>query len=324
MTSPKASASVIAAGAIAILGSLFMMLCTLLALLGVSMHSAQQSSPESALSMFRATFVLFFAVAVFGVFTGIGLLRLRNWARISALVWAGGTVFICSLALIFILLIPFPIPPTMPGLNMAAAKTVIVVIYSVPIMIGIWWLILFNQASTKTQFLGTSVRASPALPTNLRCPMPVAIIAGFMLFSVLGMFAMPLLHMPITTILFGHRVRGELGNFFFASSTVLYLAAAIGLLKLKRWSYPLSLGLYAFWTLSGLVTFLSPNFAQLMQEVYAEMKMPASSAATLPLLNNRALALFGLLPTVLLVGILLYYRKRFMEAADAAESSAKL
>ena len=150
--------------------------------------------------------------------------------------------------------------------------------------------------------------------------MPVAIIAGFMLFSVLGMFAMPFMHMPVVTILFGHRIHGELGSFLFASSTVLYLAAAIGLIRLKRWSYPLSIGLYAFWSFSGLVTILSPGYGQLMNEVLSEHRSPALSGPTIQFIRSPSFALITLIPTVIIMCILLYYRRSFSEASAAAQS----
>ncbi|HEY4979470.1 MAG TPA: hypothetical protein VII25_09920 [Candidatus Acidoferrum sp.] len=321
MNSPKASASIIAAGILAILGSLLAMLSMAVALMGLYLTPAQRDVPAFASSAAAVMFGFLFFVALFGVFTGIGLLRLKNWARISALIWAGVTVFFSSLGVMTILLIPFPAVPTAPNVNMAAVKAFVAAFYALPILIGIWWLILFNKAAIKAQFTGTTPVASTDTPTRPRCPLPVAIIAGFMLFSVLGLFAMPLMHMPIAMILFGHRIHGEFGSFLFASTTVLYLAAAIGLLRLQRWSYPLSLGLYAFWTLSGVTTFFSPNYPQLMKEIFSEMNLPESSTAGLQLVNSRGFALLTLIPTLIIVAILLYYRKRFWEASAAAQSA---
>ncbi len=311
----------IAAGILAILGSLLIILSVAVGLMGLYLTPAQKDVPVFASSVAAVMFGVMFFVAIFGIFTGIGLLRLKNWARLSALVWAGITVFFCSLGIITILLIPFPAVPTAPNVNMAAIKGFVAAFYAAPILIGIWWLILFNKASIKAQFTDAVPLTATDTPTLPRCPLPVAIIAGFMLFSVLGMFAMPLLHMPIAMILFGHRIRGEFGSFLFASTTVLYLAAAIGLLRLQRWSYPLSLGLYAFWTLSGVTTFLSPRYPQIMTEVFSEMNLPESSTAGLQMVSSRAFALFTLIPTLIVVAILLYYRKRFWEASAAAHTA---
>jgi hypothetical protein len=321
MSPTKASAAVIAAGIHAILGSLFWIFCLLLGVLGLSLAPAQKELPGISRAGLSVFLLIFLAVAVFGIFTGVGLIRLRNWARISALAWAAITAVFSAFLLIAILVIPFPPVPDTPGVSVGTIKAVMAIFYGIPILIGVWWLILFNQLSTKAQFIGNSapklIQTSP-LP---RCPLPVAIIAGIMLFSVLGMFAMPLLRMPVFMILFGHRMRGEFGNFLFASTTVLYLAAAIGLLRLKRWSYPLSLGLYGFWTLSGVVTFLSPNYKQILQETFSEMHVPESSAMSLQFISSPAFALFSLIPTLMIVGILLYYRTRFWAASEPTTPS---
>ncbi len=321
MSSPKASGSVIAAAILAIVGSLFSMLGILIALMGLYLTPAQKGVPELTYSILPIIFFFGFGMAIWGMFTGVGLLRLRNWARISAMIWAGFTVFFCFIALVGVLLIPFPVVPNAQGVNMHVVKGIMALIYVFPILIGVWWLILFNRPSTKSQFTGSLAPASVPSPQLRRCPLPVAIIAGFMLFSVLGMFAMPLLHMPVFMILFGHRMRGEFGNFLFAFTTVLYLASAIGLLRLKRWSYPLSLGLYGFWALSGLVTSFSPNYKQILQESFSEMHMPESSAVPLQFMSNPVFALFSLIPTIIIVCVLLYYRKRFWAASAPTSSS---
>lgn len=325
MSRPRASAGVIIAAVVAAIGSVLTMFCLALGAMGLYLTPAGKSSPgvppipPSALAAAGIMLVVMFALAIFGFCTGIGLFLLKNWARISALIWAGFTVFFCFLALLFILVLPFPAVPTASGVSMTAVKGMLALFYGVPIMIGVWWLILFNQKSTKAQFTGTSVVAAPELPAKLRCPLPVAIIAGFMLISVAGMFLMPLLHMPITVIFFGNRLRGESGAFLFASSAVLYLAAALGLLTLKRWSYSLAIGLQAFYMVSGAVTFLRRNFAQNLQEVVSEMHIEQPSGDILLLMTNRLFTLVTLLPGLLILGILLYCRSSFLRAVAAVE-----
>lgn len=320
MNGPSASGSIVFSAVVAILGSLFLLLCGLLGLIGIYM--APFSSDHANLVDMAAIMAVFFlAMPAIGVFTGVGLLRLRNWARISILIWSGITVFSSLFALIGFLLLPFPaFPSTSPQISTGAIKAVIVILYGIPMLIGISWLILFNRKSVKEQFLGRGPTAiAPDSPVRARCPLPVAIIAGFMLFSVLTMFAMPLLHLPVATILFGQRIHGEPGNFIYASSAVLYLAAAIGLLTLKRWSYPLTIVLQAFWLSSGVVTFLRPNYQQNLQDLYGEMRMPESAAASIEFLNHRAFAWFIMVPGLVILGILFYCRKRFLEASRSVE-----
>jgi hypothetical protein len=326
MNSSKPSASVIIAAILAILGSLFAMLCLGLGLMGLYLGPAANGSPEvpaipqPVVAAATAGIVFLFVLSVVGIITGIGLFQLKNWARMSALIWAGIAVLFCTLTVVAILIFPFPTLPTAQSTNMTSVKALLVVFYGIPIVVGVWWLILFNQKNTRALFTDNSVVIAPAVPLTPRCPLPVAIIAGFMLFSVVGMFMMPLMHLPVTIIFFGQRLRGELGAFLFASTTVLYLAAAIGLLSLKRWSYPLAIGLQIFWMISGTVTFLRPNYMQNMREIITEMHLPETSANVVLLVNNRFIAFASLVPGLVLLGILLRYRKRFLQAVAAAES----
>jgi hypothetical protein len=323
MNSPKASAPVIVSAILAIVGSLLAMLILTIGIAGMYGAPTRGDVPGVSTEAAALIFGFMFCMCGFGAVTGVGLLRLKNWARISILTWAGISVVLCSMGVITILLIPLDKLSAAPNnsINMHAVKVLIAAFYTIPILIGVWWLILFTRSSVKAQFVGTKELQGSLERTAPHCPLPVTIIAGFMLFSVLGMFLMPLMHMPVVTILFGHRIRGEFGNFLFATSTVLYLAAAIGLLRLKRWSYPLSLGLYAFWTASGLVTILSPGYGQLMTEVLSETQIPQPSGPTMQFFRSPVFAVFTLIPTVIIMCILLYYRRRFWAASESTSSA---
>jgi hypothetical protein len=327
MNAQKPSASVIVAGILAILGSLFMMLCLGLGLMGLYLTPAAKGGPEVppippfALTAATIMLVVMFLVAIFGIFTGIGLFQLKKWARISALVWAGITVLFSSIALAFLMILPFPTVPNAQGANLAAVKGMLAIFYGLPILIGVWWLILFNQKKTKTLFEGAPTLSPSAAPVEPRCPIPLAILAGFMLFSVMSMFLVPFMHVPVTMILFGQRLRGEFGAFLFSAFTVLNLAAAIGLLKLKRWGYWLAFGLYGFAVVSGTVTVLRSNYAQNMREIFSEMRMPEASGPVLDMVNNRFFAFFTLIPILIILGILAHYRSRFLQASAARESA---
>jgi hypothetical protein len=78
--------------------------------------NAQMRPGIRALSL--AMLFIFMACAAFGIVTGVGLLRLKNWARISALVWSGITVFFAGFALLLSLIIPMPPPRNAPDFTM--------------------------------------------------------------------------------------------------------------------------------------------------------------------------------------------------------------
>jgi hypothetical protein len=332
MTSPRPSGSVVAAGIVAIIGSCLAILGAVLGLFGMTMLPSTPSAsqlPSGVQTMATVVLVVWLGVAVFGIATGVGILRLKNWARISALAWAAISAGLCSIILLFSMIMPLPAANGPHPISTTTLRMFIILFYSIPVVVGIWWLILFNRPRVRAEFLGTTPAeqapivagivpaVSPAVP---RCPLPIAIIAAFLALSFLSAFLMPLLHMPVPVILFAHRLHGSLATGTFVVTTMLMLVAAVGLWKLKLWSYPLIVGLQSFWLLSGLVTFLSPNFEQTMREVFEEMQMPNSDYASQLYLQHRSLALVGLLPAVALLAILLYYRPAFLKAAEAAKN----
>jgi hypothetical protein len=191
--------------------------------------------------------LIFLGIAVFGIFTGIGLIRLRNWARISILIFSGLTVFFGGTALLVLLAIPFPINPSGPPVDPGAVKAVVLLVYGIPVLISIWWLVLFNLKGTKAQFAGTSSETSPGIPSAPACPLPVQTIAVCFLFSVLWTLVVPFLQMPFPAVFFGHPFYGTSGKVLIVLAGLLLGAGSIGLLKLKKWSYPLVLGIQGFW-----------------------------------------------------------------------------
>jgi glucan phosphoethanolaminetransferase (alkaline phosphatase superfamily) len=179
---------------------------------------------------------------------------------------------------------------------------------------------LFTRPGIRAQFSAEALPDQPPAPQRLRCPLPVAVIGGFFVLSFLFTFAFPLLHMPLPVILFGHRLNGTLGPAVFALTATLLLAGGLGLLKLKRWSYPLVLSVQFFCLSSSTVTFLSSSYERNMQQVLEEMHLSQPDTVSQMYLHNRPLALAGLLPSVLIILILLRYRERFLTAAKAAET----
>src|ERR1700687_1937768 len=131
----KPSAAVTAAAIVAILGGAFAVLGVLMGVFGLLMlaHLPQgPAMPAGAVPMTAALMICFLAVAVLGVFTGVGLLRLRNWARISALVWAGISAPLSALVMLVFSLVPMPAPPNAPGAPMYFMRVFVLVFYGIP------------------------------------------------------------------------------------------------------------------------------------------------------------------------------------------------
>src|SRR3954447_8443463 len=122
--------------------------------------------PPMFFKMMRVLLPLFYAVpAVWGIVTAVGLLQLKNWARIS-------TIVISVLLIVFgafgvlTSMVFFLKPPPGNGVDpkFFAVMGVVAGMFALAeIGVGIWWIVFCNRAGVKTQFLP---QAYPSPPTG--------------------------------------------------------------------------------------------------------------------------------------------------------------
>jgi len=326
MNSSGPSSSIIAAGVVGILASLIAILIAVATVAGMGMLPQPSGSPEippNVKSMAVAMMVVFAGLAVFGIFTGVGVLHLKNWARISMLIWGGVMAAFCSLALLFATFVPLPGGPAASPMGVPFLRLVLIVMYGTPLLIGVWWLVLFNQPAIKAQFLAVPpADGQLATPPRPRCPLPLAILAGFSIFSAGFSLLLPFTNFPTNVILFGHLFHRPLGLVLFFLSAGIFLLGAIGLLRLKRWSYTLMLAQYFFWMVSGTVTLVSPNYDRNLHEIMSQMSLPEGPMGQAAFAQTRVFGALALIPGVLLIWLLLYYHTRFIEACAAKEANS--
>ncbi len=318
------SSSVVAARVVGILASLIAILIAVAAIAGMSLmppESASPPMPPFVKSTAVVMMVLFAGLAIFGIFTSVGVLHLRKWARVSMLIWGGVMAAFCGLALPFATFVPMPESPAGSPMSLPIVRMLVMMVYGIPFLIGVWWLFLFNQRAVKEQFLaaapGDGQLTAPAQP---RCPLPLAILAGFSIFSAGVSLLLPLTNFPVNVILFGHRFHGAFGVVLFFLSAGIFLVGAIGMLRLKRWSYPLMLGQYFFWMASGTITLVSPNYDRNVHEIMSQMNLPEGPMGQAAFAQTRVFGILSLIPGVLLIWLLLYYHTRFVEACAAKEA----
>jgi hypothetical protein len=320
------SSSVVAAAIVGILLSLFIILGTLGAIAGFAMIPSTSSTaiPPFARSMLIAILLLMAGVAIFGIFTCMGLLRLKNWARVSMLIWGGVMTAFSGLMFLFTSLVPLPEMSADPAASLPYMRLLMAVMYGFQFLIAVWWLVLFNQRTVKEQFLPVATNDDQPLSTpQPRCPLPLAILAGFSIFSAAFSLFLPFTNLPVNPIVFGYRFQGVLGMVVFYISAALVLAGAIGMLRLKRWSYPLMLGLYFFWLASGTVTLARPNFDRNLQEIGSQMNLPEGPMGQAAFAETRVFGILSFIPGVLLIWLLLYCHTRFVEACAAKEAQQR-
>jgi hypothetical protein len=329
----KRSASVTAAAVVAILGGLFVLLVCSIALFGLLFMKLPGTSPELPPFVRRAALAgqgFMVGLSLFGIATGVGLIYLRKWARISILIWGGLSAFFGAIGIPVIYFMRFsPTPDTsaLTAESMQAVRWILLVIYGLPLLIGAWWLILFNRKSVKAQFAGALASGDSGLPQKPSCPLPIAVLAWFYVSSILNLLFLPLFSFHFPIFIFGWLPHGRTGLTILISSCLAFFVAGIGLLKLKPWGYSLTLGLQLFWLASTAVTLLSPNYKAAMdsyvKEIQAFMHLPETQFSSAYFSQNYGWTVaLGLLVAGAILGLLVYYRPRFLDAASRAAADS--
>ena len=328
----KASTSIIVAAVVAILGGLFLLLgCSVvfLGMLLVKLPGATSAVPPFLRNAMLATQGFMMCLSLFGIATGIALLYLRNWARISILIWGGMLVFFGIIGIPIVLLMPFSLAPNAPDLpveSIEAVRSILLIVYGMPLLIGIWWLVLFKRKTVKAQFGGTTISADPGLPQKPACPLPISVLAWFYITSILNLLFLPFLPFRVPIFVFGRVLPGSVGLTVLTLGCLAFFLAGIGLLKLKPWSYSLTIGLQLFWLASTVVTMLSPNYNSVMEsflkEMQASLHLPETPFSPANLARHYGwTVVLGLLFASAILGLLVYYRPRFLEAASRAAAT---
>ena len=209
--------------------------------------------------------ILEVAFAVWGILSGIGLLRLRRWARISMLVFSGILLFFTLPVLLIVPWMHLPAPEGTPGNFALFMKVFLVVCYGIPAAIGGWWLYFFNRRSVKDQFRG-SVAAAETSAASAR-PLSITIIGWILVVGALFVAPFMFLHFPI--FFFGYLFDGVLAHVVGFGWCVVQVVAGVGLLRLKPWGRTLAICALLFGMLSGLASLFVPGSHARLQQATA-------------------------------------------------------
>ena len=351
-SSGQRSTAVIASGVIAILGSLFAAIGVLFSLLGIFIASRLPNTarfPDNVRVIVGGMMAVFLGIAIWGIFSGVGLIRFRNWARISVLVWAGITTPICLMAMAVMIFIPLPPTPNSAPIAGEFVRAMVVIFYGAPLAIAVWWLILFTRPRVVEQFQAAPVSedaqgdpftvlpppAAAALdapfhpgpyanrvsPSRPGIPLPIIVLACFFLISAASIFFIFFFHMP--AMVFGHAFTGLTGSVVYATWCALYAVAGVGMLRRVSWAYSVAIGVQILGIVSGIMTVLSPNFDAMMRRAISNMRLPPPEVYAAPSMEHlRGFSVIGLLFPLTILGLLAYYRPRFLEACAATAKGA--
>ena len=248
--------------------------------------------------------------ALWGIATGIGLLMLKGWARISIIVFASLLALsVCGAPMM--LMIPFPPTPGADASVMTGIRIGMAVFYLFLGAIGIWWLVLFTRPSVKVQFSG----GAPVAREGGR-PLSVSVIAWLL---ILGATSMPVcLLMRVPTILLGFLLTGWAAVLTYVSLLIVLLCLGIGLLRLRPLARTLAIYYSVFGIINMALFYLRPGYEARMAAI-----MQASSKffpSPQPPIVFPWLAIFVM--TTAFMGAQIYFLVTRKRAFDPPQSGA--
>ncbi len=299
-----------------ILGSALTLLVGLVAPFAHSLVPSENPEPPSAQAMMVFLAVVFCVCAVWGLVTAVDLFRMRSWARISILVIGALLVIFCGLSLLMILVVPQFVPELESTPGAGIVTVLMIVIYLLPIVMGIWWLIYFNRVAVKAAFLhGFVPDKGPSRPLS------IAVIAWHAV--AFGILTIPYAFSSWPAFFFGIVLMGwaaKLTYFFFGAAE---LAIGAGLLKWKPWGHTAAVWFCTFTMVLNTMSAFLPDKAARMNELLREHPPEFQGD---PALLMGFLYWFIVVITWPTFGAALWYlftrKKAFLEAGKAAQATA--
>ncbi len=187
-------------------------------------------------------------LATWAVFTVVGILRLRNWARISILVIGGclaGLGLMCLFGLAMTWGALHTMPVTQPhGDPFILRITLIVtgIMYGLVLAIGVWWLVYFNLRSVKAAFAapilqpdGTYLHANPTPSApGYFPPAPTAITILGWLWIISSVFCLLMVLVPLPGFFLGLFLTGIGKDALYIAFSALAAYAGWGTLHLRE------------------------------------------------------------------------------------------
>ncbi len=254
------------------------------------------------------------AFVAWGIASGIGLIRLRQWARMSMLVFSGIMIVFCLIPMV---IIPFvPLPPqsdTLPSNFGLLFRIGVVAFYGLFVALGAFWLYFFNKRSVKDQFRGIAIQEGLAAESRPERPLAIVILAW--LFIIGGCFTPFALFMRVPAFFFSFAVPGHWGGLVFIAFAALSLATGIGLLRLRPWSWVVAVGFQSIGLLNALSLILIPGalarFEGLLQSQRAAMGLPDAPNVIPPAFAMWTGLGIGVLVAGAVLAILFWYKRAF-------------
>ena len=298
---------------LAIAGSLATLVAGGFMLLGMALaprptEPAAPPFPMAAVGIvMAATCVLF---SGWGIWTAVGILCRRGWARVSIIIFAVLLTFMGAGGALAILVVQLPAQPNVTQGMMDAIRWGMAGFYGLLAAIGVWWLVLFNLRSTKEYFVQEALSAPPARPLS------ISVIGWYLLIS--SPFLMVPMVIRLPAFLFGAVVTGWAGLAVYAVFAAAQVFLGAGLLRLREPARVGTIVYFCFTALNSVVTWALPGYEEKVQLVLREM--PRFSAAGVPAQMPQPMWVFmlmGIAFVTIPVWFLVRRRAAFVKLAAA-------
>ncbi len=268
----KRSIGVKISAVVTILGSLgALSFAGFLAFGGAMYRKTNPSPPAVPWWGFLIMLIPLAGLAVWGFITAVGLFRLKAWSRWSILTFSALLAIFGSLTCVMATIMPLPAVPNAPAGAMSAMRWGIAGFYGAMVLIGAWWLWLFNTSRVKAEFAaGLGAESAGARPVS------VTVIAVYLMIGALFCLAAGLF--PVPAMILGAMLTGFAAHVTYLAFCAAQVWAAAGLWRLKPASLFVAIGYFVFGALNGLLFTVLPHFqdrlAAAMGMWSSRMQMP--------------------------------------------------
>src|SRR5580704_1954826 len=286
-------AGVTIAAVVVFIGSGLTLLSGALMIFAFAVMHATDSTP--AFTRYAGLIMSVFMVgfAAWGIATGMNLLQVREWARISIIVFSGLLLVMAVPGLLMVLVMPPPVSAVPPGEAiaplehlMAAVRIGMAIFYALLALLGGWWLYFFNTRPIRELFRGTAatpsstwapaVLAPTEIPGSPKRPVSITIIAYLALVGACVFPFFNILHLPLTFL--GFFFTGAKASLIVIGYMSVQLLMSYGLLKLEKWGRSLAIYYFNFAIFNSIISVALPG----AQARYAEAMTAMQSTLGLP------------------------------------------
>jgi len=317
----KRPAGVTISAVIVFIGSGLTLLSGALMILGFAVMPATESTPAFTRYAGLVMSVFMLGLASWGIGTGINLLQLREWARISMIVFSGLLLVMAVPGLLMMLVMPLPNPPVPaaipPGGDippMAHLMTVVrfamAGLYALLALLGGWWIYFFNSRPVREQFRSPASPASAGAPVGFaptassdspKRPVSITIIAYLTLVGACMFPILRVLNLPLTFL--GFFYTGWKASLIVIGYMTVQFLMAYGLLKLEMWGRSLAIYYFNFAIFNAIISVILPGAQARYEEAMAAMQ----NAMGLPPSQFQLPIWFSLVFTLPMIAIQLWF-----------------